>query len=485
MSVTRLLAELLVIERRGSAAGPFTSSVAGRRLWGAGCVVLVVTLCCYSSALGQAQGPGVRRLDAEEAAHLEQKLQQLYDQLAPSVVRIFNPKRQGGFSGVIVSASGEVLTCAHHGLAPRTKVTVELAGGRKLQATVLGSVEPQAGAASSYYAADVGLVRLDERGAWPAAKLGRSADLKPGDLCVALGYPNVHKSGQVPLLRLGRSLAPHAVGMLRTTCRIHPGDSGGPLFDLDGRVLAVHTAMESLKTGVNWHSPVESFTLVRERLATGQKVTPAKDVSAKWEPRTDPGGAWEPDNELRKTLGSAQDSTVEVHAEGKIIALGVIVAQDGYVLTKRTVLTGPAGPRRLMCRLSDGKELAARVVAESRPHDMALLQIATHGLPAVRWGGSADLRVGALVATVGPEPMKYGVVGALSARNPARKPCPLADPLAGRALEPAQGRLPPSFCPRRRDRARPLWRPGRRSLGPSDRHQHRPRESDPDVRHPE
>jgi serine protease Do len=408
--------------------GTTRSGVASGRLLYAGSLLIGTTLFCSIGIWAQdrdqpAGQPASQRLDAKQAADLEKRLAQLYSQLAPSIVRIPNPKREGGFSGVIVSSSGEILTCAHHGLSPNTKVTVELADGRQVKATMLGSVRQKAGAHSSYYAADVGMVLLNEKGDWPAAKLGRSADLKPGSLCLALGYPNVHKPGQSPLVRLGRGLAPLGVGLLRTTCRIHPGDSGGPLFDLDGRVLGVHTAMESLKTGVNWHSPIESFQGVRQRLGKGEIVELAKDLSAMPAPGTDQGGAWVPSEELQKTLSLARAGTVEVVGDGKVIALGLIVDKDGWVLTKRTELTGPSGPRRLVCKLSDGSQLEARVMAESRAHDLALLKVAGKGLPAVRWAKQGEPHLGQLIASLGPgpEPLHYAVVAGVRVNNPGIK----------------------------------------------------------------
>jgi serine protease Do len=368
--------------------------------------------------------PGIQRLDATQLADLEARLQKLYARLAPSVVRIASPKRkEGGFSGVIVSPAGEILTCAHHHLPPKTKVTVELSDGRKVRATILGSVQQKVSASSRYPAADVGTALLDEPGEWPAAKLGRSADVKPGELCLALGYPNVYKPGQPPLFRVGRMLAPNLLGKLRTTCRVHPGDSGGPLCDLEGRVLGVHHQMESLKTGVNVHSPIEGFLKLRDRLRAGEEIEFAKDLPKQLERRNDPGGAWEPTEELTRTLNVAHHSTVEVLGDGQVVALGLIVAADGWVLTKRTELMGPGGPRRLVCRLADGTRLEAQVRKESREHDLALLQVPAKGLPAVRWGKSDGLSVGQLIASLdaGPRPLHYGVVAALRARNPGIK----------------------------------------------------------------
>jgi serine protease Do len=410
-----------------------------------------------------AAAAGIQRLDAGQSAELEAKLQKLYGRLAPSVVRIVNPRRaEGGFSGVIVSPAGEILTCAHHHLPPKTKVVVELADGRKVQGTILGSVEQTAGGASRYPAADVGMVALDDKRDWPAATLGRSGMMKAGDFCLALGQPNVHQAGQPPLLRLGRILAPNPLGRIRTTCRIQPGDSGGPLFDLSGRVLGVHQAMESLKRGITLHSPIEGFLKVRDRLRAGERVVFEKELPEQTERRKEPWGAWEPTAAFSRSLGAAHKSTVEVLGDGKVIALGVIVDEAGWILTKRTELWGPGGQRRLVCRLAGGARLAATVMGQSREHDLALLKVPATGLPAVRWGKSGGLRVGQLIASLGtgPEPLHCGAVGALHTRNPGSKGyLPIR---VGAAAEGVRGAVFTGFLPAHRqvDEARTLLKPG-------------------------
>jgi serine protease Do len=403
-------------------------------------------------------GPGPRRFDAAGLAELEETLQKLNARLAPAVVRIIDGKRrapasQGGwpggwFSGVRVSPAGDILTCAHHNLAPGTKVTVALADGRQVQATVRGSVKQQVSATSRYAAADVGLIRLDEKGDWPAAALGRSAGLKPGALCLTLGYPGVYGPQLPPLLCLGRILEPDPMGKIRTSCRAQPGASGEPLFDLDGRVIGVVQSMESISRGLNYCSPVEGFLPFRDRLGAGELVEFEKDLPEQTERRNDPGGAWEPTDEVVKALAEAHRSTVEVLGDGRPVALGLIVGADGWVLTKRSELTGPGGLRRLVCRLADGARLEARVAGESRDHDLALLKVSATGLPAVQWGPADGPRVGQLLASLGPDPrpLHYGVVGAVHVRNPGVRgdlPFRVAPAPAGVAFA--------EFLPRRRE----------------------------------
>ena len=388
---------------------------------------------------------GSPRLDAKELAELEGQIRSLYAKLAPSVVRFFNPKRaSSGFSGVIVSPSGEVLTCAHHNLPPNTKVVAELADGRRVQATILGSVKQEPSSRSRYAAADIGMARLDAKGPWPAVAHCSPSDVKAGARCLALGYPNAYLSGQPPLLRLGRVLAHDPFGRIRTSCRGQPGDSGGPLFDLDGRLIGVLNAMESLKTGVTLDSSVEAFIALRDRLRAGEAGVFERDLpdlfewrkeESGWairprkgsqkpqvaEPQSDRWG-WEPDG-AHKTILTKVRSIVEILSDNRIVAFGLVVDKDGWVLTKRTVLTGPTGPQRITCRLGDGKQFDARVVGESGAHDLALLKIPAAGLAAVLWGDADDLKVGRLIASLGPGPecLHYAVVAAVGCKNPGIK----------------------------------------------------------------
>ncbi|MCI0599433.1 MAG: trypsin-like peptidase domain-containing protein [Beijerinckiaceae bacterium] len=385
----------------------------------------------------------VRRIAGAEAADLEERIEKLYARIAPSVVRF--PGKQGrgsGFSGVIVSRSGEILTCAHHHLPPQSKVTVELADGRHVPATILGSVKQEAVSKLRYSAADIGMARLDGEGDWPAAELRPPGDLKTGERCLALGYPNVHKPGQPPLLRLGRLLPPDSFGRIRSSCRAQPGDSGGPLVDGEGRVIGVLVAMDSLKTGVTFHSSVEAFFTLREKLRAGESSAFEKDVPEAFEWRKEKTGwalrpkqagslparqepwselwGWQADETFARELTAARRSTVEVLRADQVVALGVVVAEQGWILTKRSELMGPSGPQPLVCRFADGARLDARVAAQSCAHDLVLLKVPASGLPTLRWASSESPRVGRLVASLGPglEPLHYAIVAGLRVRNP-------------------------------------------------------------------
>ena len=113
---------------------------------------------------------------------------------------------------------------------------------------------------------------------------------------------------------------------------------------------------------------------------------------------------------VRPLSESISDSVVQVVSDGKPIALGVILTPDGYVLTKRSELSGD--PIRV--RLSDGRLQPARVAAVRRKNDLALLRIEgiSEPLPAAKLVDVAP-PVGSFLISVGRggTPVGLGVVG--------------------------------------------------------------------------
>jgi serine protease Do len=94
----------------------------------------------------------------------------------------------------------------------------------------------------------------------PTARLGRSAPLRVGDYVVAVGNPFGldHTVTQGIISARGRMLGvgPEAP-LLQTDASINPGNSGGPLYDLDGRVIALNTAIVANAHGIGFALPVD------------------------------------------------------------------------------------------------------------------------------------------------------------------------------------------------------------------------------------
>ncbi len=115
---------------------------------------------------------------------------------------------------------------------------------------------------------------------------------------------------------------------------------------------------------------------------------------------------------FRPVVDDARRSTVRVMVAGEPAALGVIVSEDGYILTKATQLRGA-----VTVLLPKGGETSARTVAVDGASDMALLKVDVKGLTPADWSDD-EPAVGSWLLTVGDEksPVGIGVVSVASRR---------------------------------------------------------------------
>jgi S1-C subfamily serine protease len=274
-----------------------------------------------------------------------------------------------------VSDDGYVVTCAHTGVVPGEGVKVSLPDGRETVGTVAGS----------HRVADICLVKLKNGGPWPYAEMGSSFDVEVDDKCLLLGYPGDY-AGQAALVREGKIVHPKGQPQ---TCRLHStilnfrgGDSGGGIFDAQGRLIAVHR-------GASEHADHARVELFRRNWAALLSERPTR--SAEGEPLEALGKAF------RLLATEVRGSPVTVLGDGKPVAIGTIVANDGRILTKVSELYG-----EISCRLPDGRTLPATVGAVWPERDLAILRVQADGLPVVRWAEAENTSPGQLLAAVLP-----------------------------------------------------------------------------------
>jgi serine protease Do len=221
-----------------------------RRFLGAGVLLAVLWQACSGLAAEPAGNASPTNLADLKA--LEQQIQAVAKKATPCVVGV------SGGSGVVVSEDGLILTVAHVGERADRRVTVTFPDGRRVRGRTLGND----------HGVDAGMVQLDGEGPWPHAEIGTSADLKQGQWCVTLGYPVSFERGKPPVVRLGRILRNRG-GMIFADCKIMGGDSGGPLFDLKGRVIGIGSRCDD-DVLLNIHVPVDSFRDNWDRLVQGE-----------------------------------------------------------------------------------------------------------------------------------------------------------------------------------------------------------------------
>lgn len=154
---------------------------------------------------------------------------------------------EGSGSGVIISEDGLILTAAHVSTGVNKDLTVIMEDGRKLKAESLGLV------ASS----DAAMVRILEKGPFPFAPIDRENTTRLGDWVFSLGHSGGFDKERGSVVRLGR-LVRIANETWQSDCMLIGGDSGGPLFDLQGRVIGIHSRVGQ-QAQVNMHVPMHEF----------------------------------------------------------------------------------------------------------------------------------------------------------------------------------------------------------------------------------
>jgi serine protease Do len=191
----------------------------------------------------------------DDARAIQQRVKEVLKKVTPSVVGVQVGAAQG--SGVIIRDK-YVLTAGHVSGKPGRDCTLILPDGKSIKGKTLGQ----------NVGMDSGLIEITEEGKWPSVETGDSAKMQKGQWVLALGHPGGYRTGRAPVVRLGRVLI---VGnsTLRTDCTLVGGDSGGPLFDMDGKVVGIHS---SIGNQINWnnHVPVNTFVETWERLAKAE-----------------------------------------------------------------------------------------------------------------------------------------------------------------------------------------------------------------------
>ena len=200
-------------------------------------------------------------------------------QQAPDIFRFFGipvPPQQSGpekeismGSGFIISPDGYILT-NDHVVDGAGKITVTLNDRKVYTAKLVG--------ADAMY--DIALLKIDATHL-PAVALGNSGAVKPGQWVLAIGEPfglsNTVTAGIVSAV--GRNLGPNDqryTPFIQTDVPINRGNSGGPLFNLDGQVIGINSQIFSNTggyMGVSFAIPIDVAMNVVNQLKTRGYVT--------------------------------------------------------------------------------------------------------------------------------------------------------------------------------------------------------------------
>ena len=216
---------------------------------------LVAILIFVASLLPAA--PTIAQSDAvAQLKEVEQKAEQAVQATLPACVAISDGIGFG--SGVVVSADGLVLTAGHvMGSTGRAKYEVIFPSGRTVPAKALGK----------NLNVDAGMLQLIGSGPWPYVEMSKTDQAKPGDWVITLGHSGGFELGRKPPVRIGRILRKKQNTFV-TDAILIGGDSGGPLFNLNGELIAIHTSIGDI-TADNRHVPLSIFRRDWDRLKRG------------------------------------------------------------------------------------------------------------------------------------------------------------------------------------------------------------------------
>ncbi|MEE2895075.1 MAG: trypsin-like peptidase domain-containing protein [Planctomycetota bacterium] len=339
----------------------------GRRL-----LLLVALLCTGSPAT--ASDPPI----ADRLRDIETQVVDVVERTMPSVVRVTTAGRVGtSATGVVFDRSGLVLTAGHVVEGDPRRLSIELPDGRRFRARVVSSV----------FDGDVDLGVLDviepddEPVDLPWSPLAPADSLERTDWVVVLGHAASIESAAdpAPAARIGR-----VIGLDRAELAldgpIDAGDSGGPVFDLEGRIVGIASRCGHLA----WQNLATSIEAIRAWMPhLMDPGTPRPSVEA-WNGRTtrrSPAGSRRDPSFLREIGALAAPATtrmVEIRENDRVVCRGTIVDGD-RVVTKASQYARHVRTPRLVVR-SDGDELEFQATPVAVVPELDLVVLSVPGL---------------------------------------------------------------------------------------------------------
>ncbi len=180
------------------------------------------------------------------------------------------PSRPEQGSGFITSPDGYIMTNYHVVESAVTEggITVRLQDGRKFPATLVGADKKS----------DIAVLKIEAE-KLPVAELGDSDAARVGQFAFAIGAPyNLPYTFTVGVISAkGRDDLPTASQTyeeyIQTDAAIHPGNSGGPLCDIEGKVVGVNALINGLNRGLGFAVPINIAREVSQQLIAQGRVS--------------------------------------------------------------------------------------------------------------------------------------------------------------------------------------------------------------------
>ncbi|TJZ59956.1 PDZ domain-containing protein [Sphingobacterium olei] len=344
----------------------------------------------------------------------------------PACIKLYGidslTKRQNAapFSAVVVSSEGHILTVAH-ATKPGNLYRVLFPDGKEGMARALGRLVTD----SSTNLPDVAMMKMEGERSWPYAEMGWSSSLAENQLCFGWSYPETLLLNQ-PFLRIGRILNPlDAYGFVQSSCIMEPGDSGGPLFDALGRVVALHSRIDGPE-GRNYEVPINIYRRYWSALQKNEGIDqyPTTEDPIGLDPLIKELHAQPMANRIEKSRRKSLPVftiTSTINADSvQILGTGFSLPKNKQVIVTKSTLVGQYPVLKY-----GKKEYALKVLARDKTNDLIALQAPVKLRETIRWTSIADDvlttdDVGRRIWTaISPAEIKNGVVGMAPLNMPA------------------------------------------------------------------
>lgn len=269
------------------------------------------------------------------------------------------PRREQSLgTGFVISADGYILT-NNHVVNGADEVMVKLSDGRELKGEIKGLDEK----------VDLALIKISDKEKLPFAELGDSDALDVGEWVMAIGNPfglsHTVTAGIVSAKGRVIGSGPYD-DFIQTDASINPGNSGGPLFNAQGRVIGINTAIiAGGGGGIGFAIPVNMAKGVVNQLRDSGKVTRGY-LGVRFQPLTaDLAKSFGLDSEKGALIASVEKDTPADRAGLK--AGDVILEYDGKQINEgnelpRFVAATPIDKKVKLSIFRDGKKQEVSLV---------------------------------------------------------------------------------------------------------------------------
>ncbi len=360
---------------------------------------------------------GIEVVDTESARLLEQQVAKAMALAGPASVGLEMRGERGATSGsgTIIDKDGWILTAGHVAGEAGVPVQIYFADG--------SSTEGKTAGLHWNGREDCGVVRFDPGARELAvAELGEAKDVHVGDWVLALGHTyGIEKDPyRPPVLRIGRVRLVEGKS-INIDAPLSSGDSGGGLFDLEGRLIGVNSTAgpePEWNTAVNIDFVKSHLSDMKQGAVTGASADAYRKGDDGGKPTASP--AHDPtdmthakaDPEILLALAPAVDEaimmTVGVFVEGKQVGLGTVASAEGHVIAKASDVG--AASDDVSVALPDGLMVSAKRMAVDGEHDLVLLETG-EAFDEPVFAADAVIPQGAILLSAGRDlrPMAYGV----------------------------------------------------------------------------